>query len=401
MSRPVTTFKIDKQMLDLYSDYLITSFSSTTATGMARLVEIPHDSISRFLGGVKYDKTGDKIENHEFTSKDLWSLVKPAIRNDETEDGVVIIDDTVEEKQYSGENDVICWHFDHCFGRNVKGINLLNFVYVGNKLVTPIAFEVIKKTEMFESTVEILDKDKQPTGKFKTVQKRRSTKTKNELAQNHIKGIIKNKVKFKYFLMDIWFACNETLELINSNHKSYVVPLKSNRKLTTSLKDKKLGKWIKLDNTQLNQELEDSQRPIEIWLEGLDHSILLMKKVFTNKDGSIGTMYLVTNDKTLQNQDKSEIYKIYQKRWKIEEFHKSIKSNLNFATSPTKTVTTQINHFFCSIYSYFKLELLTKTTTLKNTIKNHFQLKAKLYLSALKSSNQELARLKQLVSCDR
>jgi hypothetical protein len=401
MSRPATTFKIDKLMLDLYSDYLITSFSTTTATGMSKLVEIPHDSISRFLGGVKYDKTGDKLENHEFTSKDLWSLVKPAIRNDEIEEGVVIIDDTVEEKQYSGENDIICYHYDHCFSRNVKGVNLLNFVYVGQKLVTPIAFEVIKKTEKFESTVEILDKDKRPTGKFKTVQKRRSTVTKNQMAQYHIKAIIKNQIKFKYFLMDIWFACNETLELINNNHKCYVVPLKSNRKLTTSLQDKKLGKWIKLDNTELNQKLYDSQQPIEIWLEGLDHSVLLIKKVFTNQDGSIGTMYLITNNETLRNQDKSEIYNIYQKRWKIEEFHKSIKSNLNFANSPTKTVTSQINHFFCSIYSYFKLELLTKTTALKHTIINHFQLKAKLYASALKSSHQELTRLTELVSCDR
>ena len=34
MSRPVREYNLDKNMLDLYSDYLITSFGPTTATTM-------------------------------------------------------------------------------------------------------------------------------------------------------------------------------------------------------------------------------------------------------------------------------------------------------------------------------------------------------------------------------
>ncbi len=45
----------DKQMLDIYSDYLLALFSYTTATGLSRLTEgeISHDQVTRFLSNGK------------------------------------------------------------------------------------------------------------------------------------------------------------------------------------------------------------------------------------------------------------------------------------------------------------------------------------------------------------
>jgi hypothetical protein len=84
-------------LLELYSDFLISSFGPTTATALSRLVdfEVSHDQITRFLSGTDY------------TSRDLWSLVKTTVRAVETDDGVLIFDDTVEEKPYSDENEII------------------------------------------------------------------------------------------------------------------------------------------------------------------------------------------------------------------------------------------------------------------------------------------------------
>ena len=41
----------DRAVLDLYTDYLLSSFGRTTATGLSDLLdgEISHDRISRFL----------------------------------------------------------------------------------------------------------------------------------------------------------------------------------------------------------------------------------------------------------------------------------------------------------------------------------------------------------------
>jgi len=43
----------DKELLEMYTDYLLSSFGATTGTGMARMLEgaIRHDRIERFLAG--------------------------------------------------------------------------------------------------------------------------------------------------------------------------------------------------------------------------------------------------------------------------------------------------------------------------------------------------------------
>jgi len=49
--------------------------------------------------------------------------VKPTVRKIENDEGVLIFNDTVQEKRYTDENDVMCWHYDHSNGRSVQGFN--------------------------------------------------------------------------------------------------------------------------------------------------------------------------------------------------------------------------------------------------------------------------------------
>ena len=73
---------MNKEHLELYTDYLLSTFGYATATGLSRMVEgqVGHDQITRFLS------------EKEFTSKDLWVLVKPTVREVEQDDGVLISD---------------------------------------------------------------------------------------------------------------------------------------------------------------------------------------------------------------------------------------------------------------------------------------------------------------------
>jgi hypothetical protein len=71
----------------------------------------------------------------------------------------------------------------------------------------------------------------------------------------------------------------------------------------------------------------------------------------------------------------------YQKRWRVEVFHKSVKQNAALAKSPTRHGRTQRNHCFAAIYSVFKLECLK----LKHQL-NHFALRGKLYMRVLQAS---------------
>jgi hypothetical protein len=63
--------------------------------------------------------------------------------------------------------------------------------------------------------------------------------------------------------------------------------------------------------------------PIKAWLKGLDFPVLLSRQVFTNKDGSTGILYLACSDLDC---DPAAIEAIYQKWWKVEVFHKTLKS---------------------------------------------------------------------------
>ena len=122
-------------MLDIYTDYLICSFGQTSATGLSRMLKgaVSHDAVTRFL------------TKRDFTSKDLFKLVKVDIRRIADEEGYVCVDDTVEEKRYTDENDVICYHFDHSVGRSVKSMNILSMAYSNHGITIPMDYAVVEK----------------------------------------------------------------------------------------------------------------------------------------------------------------------------------------------------------------------------------------------------------------
>lgn len=54
---------MNDHLLDLYSDYLISSFGATTATGLSALLEgdISHDQVTRFLAGAKRSSAASNV----------------------------------------------------------------------------------------------------------------------------------------------------------------------------------------------------------------------------------------------------------------------------------------------------------------------------------------------------
>ena len=60
-------------------------------------------------------------------------------------EGVLIFDDTIQEKAGTDESYLICWHYDHCTDSTVKDINLLNALYHCNGKSIPVTFELVQK----------------------------------------------------------------------------------------------------------------------------------------------------------------------------------------------------------------------------------------------------------------
>ena len=162
--------------------------------------------------------------------------------------------------------------------------------------------------------------------------------------------------------------------------KYFILALKSNRLVALTKEDKAKGHFTRIDQLQWSEE------PVQGWVKGLAFPVLLHRQLFTNKDGSTGTLYLTSNDLSA---NKETLETIYQKRWKVEVFHKSIKSNTSMAKSPAKTVKTQSNHIFMSLYATARLEGLS----LKKGL-NKFALKTKLYIKATQMAFKELQILR-------
>ena len=346
-----------KPDLDLYTDYLLSTFGAATATGLSAMVEgeVSHDQVTRFLSA------------QEYTSKDLWQSVKRTVRSLESDDGVLIFDDTIQEKAWSDESELMCWHFDHCSGRTVKGINLLNALYHCNSASIPVAFELVKKPIQYSclSTKKV---------------KRKSEKTKNELMRAMIEVCVNNALKFRFVLMDSWYAAEENFDFIRSKGRHFIAALKDNRLIALSQEDKKKKRFVRVDELQMPERCA-----VRGWLKGHDKEVLIARQVFKNKDDSTGVLHLVCSD---LDADYDAITTTYKKRWQVEVFHKSLKSNANLAKSPTRTVRTQSNHVFMAIYATFKLQCLS----LANKT-NPFALCRRLLINASRSAYAQLQAL--------
>ena len=363
-------------MLELYSDYLLASFGQTSATRLSQLLEgaVSHDQVTRFLHqGVPLSKT-------------LWRLAKPLVRHIQHPDGVLIIDDSVEEKRYSSENGTIEWHYDHSVGRVVKGLNFITAFYSSPleevRYGVPVGCEVIQKRPVWNEK--------------KACSEMKSPITKNEHYRALLEQCVQNAVEFKYVLNDSWFSGAENMNFVVVDlKKHFVMALKENRVVV--VKDEQgnitwTGDLIKL-------AWNDSEVKA-VYLSGVNFPVYVSRHVFKNEDGSIGVLYLASDDKTLSH---TQTLELYQKRWSVEEYHKSVKrpgprgaavgprqQHASFAKSPTSHPAAQIKHILCSLYAYIKLEGLR----LGHGV-NHFKLRSRLYLAALKASWAELSVLRQ------
>ena len=256
--------------LELYTDYLLSTFGAATATGLSAMVdgEVSHDRITRLLS------------KQEYTSRDLWLQVKAMVRQVENDQGVLIFDDTIQEKAWTDESELMCWHFDHCSGRSVRGINLLNAIYHSHGASIPVAFELVKKPIQYCDMV---------TKRLK----RKSEVTKNELMREMIETCLRNGLKFRFCLMDSWFASAQNFDFITERGRHFIAALKDNRLVALSEEDRKNKRFVRVDALDLPE-----QTAVQGWLKGYAKAVRLVRQVFKNKDASTGVLHLVCSDLT-------------------------------------------------------------------------------------------------------
>lgn len=230
-----------ENFVDLYTDYLICSSLAATATGMASLLSIKHDKITRELSKGVYD------------SKFLWQYSKPYIKELTQSDKPVFLslDDSIEEKLYTDMSELVCWHYDHVFKRSVKGVNFLTALIEVEGMRLPCAVEFVKK--------ELWVRDKK-TGKIK----RKASKTKNELFRDMVRSCAE-RCRFDYVMSDSWFSSVKNMQLVKGElNLNFIFALKSNRKAALSEQQKHNKEYINIES------LQPGQLAMEVWSAAAD-----------------------------------------------------------------------------------------------------------------------------------
>ena len=192
--------------------------------------------------------------------------------------------------------------------------------------------------------------------------------------------VAQQQVQYGYLLADSWYAWADNMNYVLSLKRHFLFALESSRTVALSEMARSQGQFQALDALTF-----PDKNVLTVYLPSVKQAVLVAKQVFINKDGSQATLYLLSSDTSL---DYEQITTIYQRRWKVEEYHKSLKQNASMGASPTKTPNTQANHFYASRLAYIKLEALK----IKHAI-GHFRIKAQLYAVGLKAMQQQLALL--------
>jgi len=249
---------MDKEKTELYTDYLICNQGLATATSVSAML----DGAVSHLCPRGYDQITRHLSARLYTSKDLWVDVKRIVRQIERDDACLIFDDTVQEKASTDENAIMCWHYDHCKGRSVKGISLLNALYHSGDVSVPVAFEVVRKQHQFSDV---------KTRKLK----RAAEFTKNELIPSGaqvramITTCVANAIKFRYVLTDSWFASKGNFEFIRKKGKHFISALKDNRWVALTETDKNEGRFVRTRAPAGISQLElTDKQAVRGWMKG-------------------------------------------------------------------------------------------------------------------------------------
>lgn len=299
-------------------------------------------TLANHLSGVSHDFVSDFLAHSKSTARDIWELSKNLIAN--TDDGFLIADDSVQNKQYSKEIELVKVQYSGAEHGLVRDIGVVNLVHSNGVDYHPLDYRVYAP-----------DQD---------------GKTKNDHFQDMLIAAKKDKgIKAKTVLMDSWYASVSNLKIIHRMDMIFFTTLKENRLISLS----KEGGYIHLE--EIEWTTETIRNGLWVKLKELPFKVRLFKLVAT--DGDID--WVITNcpDRTTT----TEVVRTKNKvRWKIEQFHREVKNLTGTEKCQSRKARSQRNHIAYCYQAWLSLKVISKQA--KKTI---YSLKTELLDEYLKS----------------
>lgn len=301
-------------------------------------------NLSEHLEKVSHDVVSDFLRNSKFTPKDVWELVKNRI--DDSEEAFLLVDDSVQNKEYSHSIETVKLQYSGNEHGLVKGIGLVNLVH----------------TNGFEG-------DFYPVN-YRVYDPQADGKTKNDhFREMFLQANSSQQIKARNIAFDSWYASADNLKLIHRSGWTFFTTLKSNRKVSLS---KETG-YQNLEEIEWTPETLISGQLVRIkevpfWLK-------LFKLVDTNGD----IEWVVTNDLT-EDFTRLRAIEAIQVRWQVEEFHREFKQLTGSEKCQCRKARSQRNHLACCYSAWVAIKV--KAQEMKKTV---YQLRNGLFADYLKS----------------
>jgi len=310
-----------------YCQFLLSSQINYTLTYFAEHVEHwSHDMVNRYLRGER------------IPPRLVWENVQPDLVRSST--GYLVFDDTVLDKRYSDQIEVVRRQYSGNVKKVIKGIGVVTCVYVNPEL----------------DRFWIID--------YRIYHPAGDGKSKLQHVQEMVRNAVYQKqLPFQAVLMDTWYAAKWLMLSIEKLEKVYYCPIKDNRQTNESGEP---GDYHRVD--ALSWTAEEQQHGKFVHLKGFPkgHQMKLFRLLLSTER----TDYVVTNELT---QDSVEaVQEASGFRWKIEQFHRETKQVTGIEACQCRKERIQRNHIGCAVLVWVRLKQLAyQTGQTVYTIKHH------------------------------
>jgi len=305
-----------------YIEYLLHTPINYTASNLANHLE-----------GVSHDAVSDFLTRGKATSRQIWELAKPLIADTAT--SFLILDDSVQDKNYSKKIDLVKKQYSGVTHSLVRGIDVVNLVHYDiSSGFNPIDYRIYAPMQ--------------------------DGKTKMEHAQEMVIAAKKEKgIQASILLMDSFYASVKNFKLFHRMGMIFVSQLKSNRLVSLT----KEGGYIHMQELEWTEET--IKEGISVKLKELPFRLQLFKVVAPNGD----------IDRVVTNHPDHVTSEVVQKkndiRWKIEEMHRELKQLTGIEKCQARKARIQRNHSSYCYSAWFSIkqkarELGTNVYALRN-----------------------------------
>lgn len=285
-----------------YVEYLISSPVNYTCSNLAKHLEgVSHDAVTDYLG------------RDQLKSRHVWELARGLIKDSPA--AYLIVDDSVQNKQYSRQIELVKRQYSGNEHGVVRGIGVVNLVHSDGHHYFPIDYRIYAP-----------DAD---------------GKTKND----HFRDMLLNAVHDKQLqahtvLFDTWYASEDNLKLIHRLNMVFVTHVQANRLVSVRPK----GGYMAMED--LDWSALDLQHGIVVKLKKIPFLVRLFKIVATNGDID----WVITNDlsstiKAQVVQDADDV------RWQIEQLHRELKQLTGSEKCECRLQRSQRNHLACCYHA--------------------------------------------------